>query len=340
MTSFVEGDRRFSQWSRELFSAAINGAQYGNAWATLAQAFEACNVQLLRNIPIDGTTAGGVQLFDATVRHPVLANALFAHRAGHGLCACIRPGQQGVDVLLMLRREKSFSETERAWMELLAAQVHMALDLGDQLASPLPTAASVAQLAKLFPTACLLTDEAGRCMERNEAFDRVLAQLSGTLRAGRISFDDPFLQDSWQQALLEGRATATAQSLLATGRNGSRWKMHLMPFACVGSLAERTPRHLTFALFEKVAAPSMQSLSVPSSRPLTKAELEVLASLMLGQTAKVIARTRGASVNTVRSQITAILGKTGHRTQKELIASFGSSAFESLVSRPEPDDPQ
>jgi hypothetical protein len=33
-------------------------------------------------------------------------------------------------------------------------------------------------------------------------------------------------------------------------------------------------------------------------------------------------------VNTVRSQITSILGKTGHHTQKELIASFSASAFD------------
>jgi DNA-binding CsgD family transcriptional regulator len=83
-----------------------------------------------------------------------------------------------------------------------------------------------------------------------------------------------------------------------------------------------------FAYFEKFQGAATQTRTLPSSRPLTKAELEVLASLLLGQTAKVIARGRGASVNTVRSQITSILGKTGHHTQKELIASFSASAFD------------
>jgi DNA-binding CsgD family transcriptional regulator len=69
------------------------------------------------------------------------------------------------------------------------------------------------------------------------------------------------------------------------------------------------------------------SLVAASTRNLTPAENEVLSGLMRGHTAKLIARARGASVNTVRSQITTILEKTGHHTQKELIASFGSSTF-------------
>jgi DNA-binding CsgD family transcriptional regulator len=333
-------NERFPEWCRQLFAAAINDGQYGNTWAALAEHLHACRVQLLRDISIDDTTAGGVQPFDVDVRHPVLARALSAAGAQHGLCACIRPADHGTDVLIVLRTETPFTEAERSWIELLTTHIHAALDLRDQLASPLPTAASVALLAKLFPTPCLLTDDAGRCIERNEAFDQVLPTLAGSLRAGRVVFQDPFLQDSWAQALQEGRATAVAQSLLATTRNGIRWKMHLVPFACVGSLAERSPRHLTFALFERFAAAPTQTLTVPSSRPLTKAELEVLASLLLGQTAKVIARTRGASVNTVRSQITAILAKTGQHTQKELIASFSASAFESLVPRYEAGDSQ
>ena len=58
------------------------------------------------------------------------------------------------------------------------------------------------------------------------------------------------------------------------------------------------------------------------------AEVDVLSGLLQGYTAKVIAKSRGASVNTVRSQIMAILGKTGHRSQKELIAAFGASSFD------------
>jgi DNA-binding NarL/FixJ family response regulator len=60
---------------------------------------------------------------------------------------------------------------------------------------------------------------------------------------------------------------------------------------------------------------------------LTRAEVEVLAGLLKGLPAKTIATRRSASVNTVRSQIVAILDKTGYNSQKELIASFGASAL-------------
>jgi DNA-binding CsgD family transcriptional regulator len=67
--------------------------------------------------------------------------------------------------------------------------------------------------------------------------------------------------------------------------------------------------------------------SLPSRVRLTPAELEVAAGLLQGLSAKAIAKQRGASVNTVRSQIVAILDKTGHKSQRELIASFGASSF-------------
>jgi DNA-binding CsgD family transcriptional regulator len=43
--------------------------------------------------------------------------------------------------------------------------------------------------------------------------------------------------------------------------------------------------------------------------------------------AKTIASRRSASVHTVRSQIMAILDKTGYNSQRELIASFGASSL-------------
>jgi DNA-binding CsgD family transcriptional regulator len=67
---------------------------------------------------------------------------------------------------------------------------------------------------------------------------------------------------------------------------------------------------------------------------LTHAELQVLAGLLKGLPAKAIAGKRNASVNTVRSQIMAILEKTGFRSQKELIASFGNSSFSPLPRLP------
>jgi DNA-binding CsgD family transcriptional regulator len=268
-----------------------------------------------------------VHAFDRGTPQGWLLRVLESLRADHGICVVLRQTPHHADVFVLVRRDSAFEEGALSWLVLLAPQLHAALDLADRLSTPCPTLHVAAQMVRLLPTPCLLTDEAGRCIERNPSFDKVLAMLPGSLRNGRVVFDDPFLQDSWRQALVEGHATAETQSLLANATRGSQWKVHVVPAPCLDSLGDPTPRRLMFVFFEKLAATATQTRTLPSSRPLTKAELEVLASLLLGHTAKIIARSRGASVNTVRSQITSILGKTGHHTQKELIASFSASTF-------------
>ncbi|HZN48826.1 MAG TPA: helix-turn-helix transcriptional regulator, partial [Ramlibacter sp.] len=79
-----------------------------------------------------------------------------------------------------------------------------------------------------------------------------------------------------------------------------------------------------------VASEQQEALLSHQAR-LTRAELEVLASLLTGLPAKTIAVQRGASVNTVRTQIMAILEKTGFRSQRELIASFGGTVASGFV---------
>lgn len=328
----TQADHRLSDVWRKLLAGAAS-QQFGRALVALADLLDASGAQLLhlRAAPSELEEAS-VFAFDRDVQQRWFAQMLETSGTDHGLCAVLRATPRGADALVVLRKDAPFGDGELGWLELLMPHFRGALELADTLNSQLPTTAIAAQLVKLLPTPCLLTDDAGRCIERNDAFGKIVEALSGTLPNGRVVFGDPFLQGSWQQALLEGHATATPQSLLANAPGGGQWKVHIVPFACVNNHGDGTPRPLIFALFEKFVGAATQTKTVPSSRPLTKAELEVLASLLLGQTAKVIARARGASVNTVRSQITSILGKTGHHTQKELIASFSTSAFGSMMA--------
>lgn len=87
-------------------------------------------------------------------------------------------------------------------------------------------------------------------------------------------------------------------------------------------------KKLILAVFDdktslRVAAPG----STAGIARLTPAEAEVLQALLKGLPAKAIAHQRNASFHTVRSQIMAILEKMGYNSQKELMASFGSSAL-------------
>jgi len=325
-----KADHQLSDILCKLLEGAKNAQGLGTALAALSDFLAASDAQLLKSLPVSqcDLATGSVHSFDASTPHRWLAQVLATTNTDHGVCAILRKTANQVDAVVVVRKGSPFDADAMSWLQLLVPHLHAAVDLAEKLIAPLPTTSVAAQLARLFPTPCLLTDDAARCIERNDAFGKVLEALSGSVRSGRVVFDDPFLQGSWRQALLEGHATAASQSLLANAPTGNQWKVHIVPIASVNSLADATPRHLMFAYFEKFAGAATQTRTLPSSRPLTKAELEVLASLLLGQTAKVIARGRGASVNTVRSQITSILGKTGHHTQKELIASFSASAFD------------
>jgi len=192
-------------------------------------------------------------------------------------------------------------------------------------------AASPSRVLKLLPLPCMLTDEAGRCIERNPALDEVMPALDLKIVAGRARFTDPYLQDSWEAALAEVRMTAVPCALLASSEDGRQWKVHISPIEEVTPSGVVADKPFMLVAMEERSAPATStaanSLVAASTRNLTPAEHEVLSGLLRGHTAKLIARARGASVNTVRSQIMTILEKTGHHTQKELIASFGTSSF-------------
>lgn len=207
----THAERLLSECCMQLYASAASQRLQDDDWPCIAAMFGAARVSLHRDVDGLGDLCADARpcVFDRSVDHPLLAQALVEAGAAEGLCGFIRHGAAGADVLLVLRSSAPFTEGERCRMELLAGHVRAALALAQQ-------------------------------------FER----------------------------LAEG--------------------------------------------------PAAQPTIVPSCAPLTKAELEVLASLLRGQTAKVIARTRGASLNTVRSQITAILGKTGRHTQKELIAAFSN----------------
>lgn len=317
-------DHEFAHLCQRLMGAAQSYGWRG-ALGDIARFLEGEVAQLLSLARVPA--AGEIIVFDRGTDDPQLLQALDGTRMEHGLCSVLRPSGP-TNALAVLRKAASFGTAERAWLQLLTPHVRLAAELAEALDPPFLTVQAAASFARLLPIPWLLSDPSGRCVERNAAFDRVLEALHGSFRAGRVSFQDPFLESSWRQALSEAHATAEAQSLLASAASSSSWKVHVVPAPCSGGVGIPTPQCLMLVFCERVANAATQTRTLQSSRPLTKAELEVLASLLLGHTAKVIARARGASVHTVRSQITSILGKTGHHTQKELIASFGGSSFD------------
>jgi DNA-binding CsgD family transcriptional regulator len=310
-------------------AGALHGQQYDSAWAALAELLGANTVELLRDVPGQCSgTSGPIHVFDRTGAPPLLRRFLERASAHHGMCAWVRSTSRGGDILVASRATEPFTPGECAWMELVTGPVRSALEVGDRLASPIPALATAAQLARMLPIPGLLVDEAGRCLERSEGLGAIDELVDVPPHSGRLAFRKPAAQLAWKQALLDAHATATRSTFAIDGPPGTRWQVHIVPFPCTLGVAGNTPLRLLLVVFQNAGA--VPITTVQASTRLTKAELEVLAALLNGHAAKQIARSRGASVNTVRSQITSILAKTGHQTQKQLMASFGNSAFGGL----------
>jgi DNA-binding CsgD family transcriptional regulator len=221
-----------------------------------------------------------------------------------------------------------FEDWAAATLRKLLPHFRKAASIKAKLQDQEPANKSALEMLRVLPAPCLFTDQAGRCIERNQAFDGAVELLSLRLVVGRVRFSDPNLQRKWETALSETHATALAQSFLANASNGKQWRVHLIPLHSVMHNADALDKKMILVVFDKKdqdVQPSVESLTLGAR--LTRAELDVATSLLQGLPAKVIARQRGASVNTVRSQIMAILDKTGHKSQRELIAALGASAF-------------
>ena len=195
--------------------------------------------------------------------------------------------------------------------------------------------ASVVEVLKALPIPCILTDSRGRCIERNQAFSDSMQLLSVRLAVGRVRFESTGLQNSWEMALSMAHTTAVRQTVPMSSASGRPWRVHLVPIGAVLTGAEAPDGRMILAVFDDRPVETMAPAAAATARiRLTRAERDVLGGMLRGLPAKAIANERGASVNTVRSQIMAILEKTGHSSQKELIASYGASAFGSSTFSP------
>jgi DNA-binding CsgD family transcriptional regulator len=244
-------------------------------------------------------------------------------------------GHAGTNKIICVMRDGAaprFDERAAEGLCRLLPHFGRAAVIADRLERQAAAVRSATVILRLLPTPCLVTDSVGRCMEGNDAFSEALEDLSVQLVMGRVRFLDPALQSHWESALFETHTTALGKTLRLTASTGKPWKIHLIPWQALGTDLDLADRKLILAVFDdRSPLPKPSPGSMASMARLTRAEVEVLGGLLKGMPAKTIALRRSASVNTVRSQIVSILEKTGYNSQKELMASFGSSALPDSV---------
>ena len=238
-----------------------------------------------------------------------------------------RGGMVGVTASLRAMDLSGFDAAKAAQMGLLLPHFDQASMISSRLHDAPPADAAAVEMLKVLPFPCLFTDQLGRCVDRNAAFDDVQPALSVRLVVGRIRFAAAELQTTWEGALSETYMTAAGQTISATGANGKHWRIHLVPLHTVMHDGASGNRLIMAVFDDRPMEAQLPPEVAQSTSRLTRAESEVLTGLLQGLPAKAIASQRNASVNTVRVQIMAILDKTGHSSQRELMAAFSSSAF-------------
>jgi DNA-binding CsgD family transcriptional regulator len=253
--------------------------------------------------------------------------------AGHGLRRAVggffRCGPRATVVLARARvQDLRFDLHALERLRAVLPHLRRAALLRQEARRERAAACAATRLLQQLPIAYALADGMGRCIECSEAF-RQSAQRAGIqFVVGRMRFATGEQQAVWERALHELLLTGTERTLHPVGGLAGP-SILLKPWAG-DSAAGPDEERLALVVLEEhpVAAGAPPDMVRTSQARLTKAEMEVLGSMLSGVPAKMIAAQRGASVHTVRSQIVAVLEKTGYRTQRELVASVhGNSGF-------------
>ena len=267
-----------------------------------------------------------------TASHKFYRDFLIPHGLRWSLAAKFAGGP-GVESVISVVRAPGlppFEETALTALLQLVTHFEQAAAINLKLERQSAAVHAATEMLRMLPTPCLFTDQAGRCLEGNEAFSRAMESMSLRLTTGRVRFAHSQLQARWESALFEAHTTAAASTMSFTDPAQKSWTAHFIPWLPLVRQADSFDKRMILVVFdEKVhdSRPQLQPGSMASTARLTRAEVEVLAGLLKGLPAKAIASRRSASVNTVRSQIVAILEKTGFKSQKELMASFSASVL-------------
>jgi DNA-binding CsgD family transcriptional regulator len=256
---------------------------------------------------------------------------LIAHGFRWALAGVLESGADTTTVVVGVRAIDAppFEDWAADSLRQLLPHVRQAYLIRSRLDRHAAAGASAVEMLRALPVPCLFTDQAGRCIERNRAFDDALEALPMRLALGRVRFADTDMQSAWEAALSDTHATAVEHTFTAGPPGARQWQIHLIPLHWRLLDGDLLDNRMIMAVFQAGGAaqaqPAVGSFT-PAAR-LTQAELEVATGLLHGLSAKVIAKERGASVNTVRSQIMSILDKTGFKSQRELIAAVGTSTL-------------
>jgi DNA-binding CsgD family transcriptional regulator len=185
------------------------------------------------------------------------------------------------------------------------------------------TTVPITNVLEAMPAAGALIMARGRMLDANRALFAILREGDGLLKMDdRVVAREPSEQAEFQRRLARFFEAGTRGSPIAM--RISRRECHEPYFLSVSSLLNLGQEtwgdgHIAvLTVANPAAAPVLDPAMLAEFFGITRAEAEVAAALGAGHTVAFIARQRGATLNTVYSQIRKIVEKTGYNGQTDI----------------------
>lgn len=180
-----------------------------------------------------------------------------------------------------------------------------------------------------FGLPALVLDAAGKFVEANERAQSITDHVKFNLPDKRVAFVDRRAGAFLASALERLDGVSSADSLSFPVRNADGHAVfvgHVMPVKLAAhDIFANSYALLFFTPLDKTRAPSTDLMR--SLFDLTVAETRVAKGLMQGRTLAEIAEDGSVSINTVRSQFSSVLEKTGCGRQSELVGLLANIAL-------------
>lgn len=308
---------------------AIDGAMYAQ-YQTYYHAHDVWKQQVVdRGLLYSGSSYVDAQLLpEQQWRQSEFWNDFLSEQEFYRLCGgVIDDGTQGGTPPVALAcyrspRADSFGRDELALLNRLLPHLNRSMRIRERLAET-RTAAAEAALDALA-TGVLVLARSGRVLLANAAAGTLLTRRKELgVRLGYLRLADGEAQRRLDALLAHAaqgfRRIGNASASIALGdptRNGL--VLSVAPAGSAGSLV--TSRAVAVVFLRPV--PSVLPLDTPMLRAvygLTASEAALTLALAQGQTLEEYSASRGVSIHTVRTQMRAILGKTGTERQVDLL---------------------
>lgn len=170
---------------------------------------------------------------------------------------------------------------------------------------------------------CVLLDGRGRVLIANATAQAALPELPAQQAGPYLLFSDATQQARWIETVRRVATSRLADTLALESGSGATWRVHVVPLSSLLKPADAGDLDLLLAVFECAQRSLKAAVNAMRARHgLTQAEAEVLTLLAQGLSGKQIAAERGSSTHTIRAQLAAVYEKTGHHTQRALLAAL------------------